>query len=118
MLGALVPAIIGDMALSDHLWPAHNRHPRHRRGGRTGLRVAGRPAGGQPLLAASFAVTSLSMGALAVAPSYGWLLLAAAPAGLPTTVANPATNQLVSRHVPRGRQGVVIGVKQAPNLHL
>ncbi len=51
--------------------------------------------------------------ALAVAPIYAVLLLAAIPAGFGQAAGNPATNKLIALHVPAGRQGVMMGVKQS-----
>ena len=51
--------------------------------------------------------------ALAAAPVYAVLLLAAMPAGLAQAAGNPATNKLIALHVPAGRQGVMTGVKQS-----
>jgi MFS family permease len=51
--------------------------------------------------------------ALAVAPVYAVLLLAAIPAGFGQAAGNPATNKLIALHVPAGRQGVMMGVKQS-----
>ena len=51
--------------------------------------------------------------ALAAAPVYGVLLLAAIPAGVGQAAGNPATNKLIALHVPPGRRGVMMGVKQS-----
>ncbi len=51
--------------------------------------------------------------ALALAPIYAVLLLAAIPAGFGQAAGNPATNKLIALHVPPGRQGVMTGVKQS-----
>jgi predicted MFS family arabinose efflux permease len=60
-----------------------------------------------------FAVTAVGLLGMAAARGYAWLLAAVAVAGVATAIANPATNQLISQHVPRGAQGSVIGVKQS-----
>jgi len=51
--------------------------------------------------------------ALAAAPFYAMLLLAAVPAGFAQAAGNPATNKLIALHVPAGRQGMMMGVKQS-----
>lgn len=50
---------------------------------------------------------------LGAAPSYVWLLTGAAVAGIPLSVANPATNRLVAEHLPAGGRGAVMGLKQS-----
>jgi predicted MFS family arabinose efflux permease len=69
--------------------------------------------GGRPMLALIFAVTAAGLLAMALGGTYAWLLAGAGVAGIATAIGNPATNQLISRHVPRGTQGTVIGVKQS-----
>jgi predicted MFS family arabinose efflux permease len=69
--------------------------------------------GGRPMLLAIFVLTAVGMLAMAVAPTYLWLLAGAAVAGIAAAFGNPATNQLISRHIARGAQGTVIGVKQS-----
>jgi predicted MFS family arabinose efflux permease len=69
--------------------------------------------GGRPMLALIFAVTAAGLGGMALAGTYAWLLGAAAVAGVAAALGNPATNQLVSAHMPRGVQATVIGVKQS-----
>ena len=50
---------------------------------------------------------------MAMAPSYGWLLVASALAGIPLGLGNPGTNKLVARFVTPGVRGLVMGVKQS-----
>ncbi len=69
--------------------------------------------GGQLVLVVIFAVTAAGMLGMALAGSYAWLLAGAALAGIATAMGNPATNQLISRHIPRGAQGTVTGIKQS-----
>jgi predicted MFS family arabinose efflux permease len=69
--------------------------------------------GGRLVLLVIFAVTAAGMLAMALAGSYTWLLAGAALAGIATAMGNPATNQLISRHIPHGAQGIVTGVKQS-----
>ncbi|RLP94709.1 MFS transporter [Micromonospora sp. BL4] len=64
------------------------------------------------LVALCGAVVAALLGA-SVAPSYGWLLVAVAVAGVGQALANPATNVLVAQAVPAERRGMAIGVKQA-----
>ncbi|HKQ01683.1 MAG TPA: MFS transporter, partial [Actinomycetes bacterium] len=69
--------------------------------------------GGRPMLALIFAVTAAGLGGMALAGTYAWLLAAATVAGVAAALGNPATNQLVSSHMPRGVQATVIGIKQS-----
>jgi MFS family permease len=69
--------------------------------------------GGRLMLVVIFAVTAAGMLGMALAGSYAWLLAGAALAGIATAMGNPATNQLISRHIPRGAQGTVTGIKQS-----
>lgn len=50
---------------------------------------------------------------VASAPSYPWILLASAVAGLAMASSNPVTNKIVSSELPVARHGLVIGIKQA-----
>jgi predicted MFS family arabinose efflux permease len=69
--------------------------------------------GGRLVLVVIFAVTAAGMLGMALAASYSWLLAGAVLAGIATAMGNPATNQLISLHIPRGAQGTVTGVKQS-----
>lgn len=69
--------------------------------------------GGRSTLLLLYVLTSLTVALLAVAPSYGWLLVAATIAGLPGALSNPVTNQVISAIVPSGRRGLLIGFKQS-----
>ncbi|MPZ87309.1 MAG: MFS transporter [Nitriliruptorales bacterium] len=69
--------------------------------------------GGRRLLVVLFASAAVAVLLLALAGSYLWLLAAAAVAGFSQSTSNPVTNQLVSAHLPAGRQGLVMGVKQS-----
>ncbi len=69
--------------------------------------------GGRPMLVLIFAVTTAGLTGMALAGTFGWLLGAAALAGVATALGNPATNQLISEHIPRGVQGTVLGIKQS-----
>lgn len=64
------------------------------------------------------AVATLALGgfallAVAGAPGFGLLMIAAASSGLGQAGGNPSTNKLISLHVPAGRQGVTTGIKQS-----
>lgn len=69
--------------------------------------------GGRPMLVLIFAVTAAGLTAMALAGTYAWLLAGAAVAGVAAAMGNPATNQLISQHIPHGVQATVIGVKQS-----
>ena len=69
--------------------------------------------GGRPMLLLIFAATAAGLLGMAAAGSYGWRIAGAAVAGIGSAMGNPATNQLISRYVPRGSPGSVIGVKQS-----
>ncbi len=60
-----------------------------------------------------FAGSALSLGMTASAPTYGWLLAAVTIAGVAMSMSNPVTNQIVSREVPPGQRGGIMGVKQS-----
>jgi MFS family permease len=78
--------------------------------------VAGRVVdvlGGRRLLMGVFGIAGAALLAMAATPSYAWLLAAAALSGVATAIMNPATNQLISTHIPRGSQGTILGVKQS-----
>ena len=55
----------------------------------------------------------VTLAAFALAPSYGFLVLAAITTGLPNGWSNPATNLLIVDNVPAGSRGIVTGVKQS-----
>lgn len=78
--------------------------------------AAGRAAdllGGRRVLAVLFVAAAGALLAAAAAPSYAWLLGAVALSGFAQSLSNPVTNQLISTHVPAGRQGLLVGVKQS-----
>ncbi|MGD2059524.1 MAG: MFS transporter [Acidimicrobiia bacterium] len=60
------------------------------------------------LIAGGFTLT-----ALALAPSYGFLLGAAVLTGFPNGWGNPSTNALIVDNVPAGTRGVITGIKQS-----
>lgn len=69
--------------------------------------------GGREVLMGVFAAGGAAVALMAAAPSLVWLWGAAVLVGATQAVANPVTNRLVADHVPRGRQGLYIGVKQS-----
>jgi predicted MFS family arabinose efflux permease len=78
--------------------------------------VAGRATdrfGARRVMLLAFAISALATVAMAVAPAYPAMLLAAAAAGLALATGNPVTNKLVAEQLPPGRRGLVMGGKQA-----
>lgn len=69
--------------------------------------------GGRSMLLALFLINALAWAGFGTARSLPWLFAATALAGIPMSLANPATNQLVSLHAPTGRQGLLTGMKQS-----
>lgn len=69
--------------------------------------------GARRVMLLAFGVAALATLAMAAAPAYPAMLLAAAAAGLALATGNPVTNKLVAVHIPPGRRGLVMGGKQA-----
>jgi len=69
--------------------------------------------GGRRLLFGLVVTAIISVLLVARADAFGWLVGAAAVAGLSQSMANPVTNHLVSAFVRRGHQGMLMGVKQS-----
>lgn len=69
--------------------------------------------GGRLMLVVLFLAGTAALAAIAAAPGYAWLVAAVASAGIAQAVSNPATNKLVATLIVRGRQGLLMGVKQA-----
>jgi predicted MFS family arabinose efflux permease len=69
--------------------------------------------GGRKALAGIFILSGLGMLAISAAPSYVFLVAAGILTGMGQASANPATNKLISVHVPLGRRGAVTGLKQS-----
>lgn len=69
--------------------------------------------GGRAVMLGSFVVMGAALVGMVVAPSYPVLVAAAVVAGLSLATGNPTTNKLISVHIPLGRRGVVMGVKQS-----
>jgi len=59
------------------------------------------------------AIGVITLAGLAVAPSYGALVLAALATGVPNGWSNPATNALIVDNLPVGERGMVTGIKQS-----
>ena len=84
--------------------------------GGLGSTLAGRATdrlGARRTMLASFAIVAGAQAAMAASSAFGWLLVAAAAAGVSLATGNPATNKAVSQHLPSGRRGLTMGVKQA-----
>lgn len=62
---------------------------------------------------AVFVVGGMAAATMATATALPWLWVGAALGGITQAIANAVTNQLISDHVPSGRQGVYVGVKQS-----
>ena len=56
---------------------------------------------------------AIALGAISLAPSYWWLVLAGLVSGIPNGWANPATNTLIVDNVVSGSRGFVTGIKQS-----
>lgn len=69
--------------------------------------------GGRIVLIATFVISSLTLGAIAAAPSYVWILIAIVFAGTLNATCNPVTNKLIAKNIPPGKRGWVTGIKQA-----
>lgn len=78
--------------------------------------VAGRATdrfGARLVMLVAFGVAAGAILAMATAPAYPVLLLAAAAAGVALASGNPVTNKLVATHIEPGRRGLIMGGKQA-----
>jgi predicted MFS family arabinose efflux permease len=69
--------------------------------------------GGRRIAILLIALSGASIIGFALAPSYLWLVAMTAINGLAAAGSNPATNHLVSTHIPPGRRGMITGVKQS-----
>jgi MFS family permease len=81
------------------------------------LSLAAGPAtdrfGARRVMLVAFAIATLAIVAMALAPAYPAMLLAAGLAGLALATGNPVTNKLIADELPAGRRGLVMGSKQA-----
>lgn len=68
--------------------------------------------GGRRLSMLLFVSSGAGLMLFAIAPNVWFLALAALVAGVAMGTGNPTTNALIATHVARGRQGVIVGVKQ------
>lgn len=113
-LSALSPLIVADLGLSRAQFGSFASFsfavaaPFSAAGGRAADRL-----GGRRVLLVLFTAATGALLAAAAAPSYAWLLVAVAVSGFAQSLSNPVTNQLISAHVPAGRQGLLVGVKQS-----
>lgn len=69
--------------------------------------------GGRYTLAAVFGAAASSFLVMSMAPGFGVLFLGALIAAIGMAAPNPATNKLITRHMPPGVRGTVTGVKQS-----
>lgn len=84
--------------------------------GGLGSTLAGRATdllGARRTMLVAFALVAAAQVAMAASGGFGWLLVAAAAAGVSLAAGNPATNKAVSQHLAPGRRGLTMGVKQA-----
>ena len=61
----------------------------------------------------NLAIGAGALAALALAPTFGLLLLAALLTGVSQGMGNPSTNKLISFHMPVGERGLITGIKQS-----
>ena len=69
--------------------------------------------GGRRSALVNLGLGTLALAALALAPTFGLLVIAALVTGIAQGMANPATNKLISLHVPAGSRGLITGIKQS-----
>jgi predicted MFS family arabinose efflux permease len=69
--------------------------------------------GGRRALLTTLGASALGLAAVAASPTYVLLVLAACTTGIGQGISNPATNKLISLHVPAGQRGYVVGIKQS-----
>ena len=84
--------------------------------GGLGSTLAGRATdrlGARRTMLVAFALVAAAQVAMALSGAFGWLLVAAAAAGVSLAAGNPATNKAVSQHLAPGRRGLTMGVKQS-----
>jgi predicted MFS family arabinose efflux permease len=95
-LGLVVAAVSGVCALSS-IWLGHFADQR----------------GGRATLLLTFGLGAATFLGIAVAPTFGLLLIAAILGGLCQGAANPGTNRVVLDSLAEGRRGLLTGVKQS-----
>ncbi len=69
--------------------------------------------GGKRSLIGVFVLSTLGICGIALAPDFAIVLLVALVTGFGVAWASPATNRLLTDHIPAGRRGVITGVKQS-----
>ncbi len=69
--------------------------------------------GGRNGIALLFVSAGLGFVGLALAPSFGWMLVPVGVAALAQALGNPVTNKLIAAHTSAGRRGIVTGIKQS-----
>lgn len=69
--------------------------------------------GARRVMVTAFVLVAAAVVAMAASPTYPWLLVAAAAAGLSLATGNPATNKAISERLRPGQRGLITGVKQA-----
>lgn len=69
--------------------------------------------GGRRLLVVSMGIATMAILAMSSAPVFPVMVAGATLAGGSLAAGNPTTNKLVAVHIPTGRRGVIMGVKQA-----
>lgn len=114
VLGVLAPFIVSDLGLSRARFGSLTSV--YYLVGIVGSLVIGflvDRVGGRRMLVVLFVTGGVSLVVLAGAPGYLVLALGAFFGGLSTAGVNPVTNQLMAAFVPRGRQGILVGVKQS-----
>jgi predicted MFS family arabinose efflux permease len=60
-----------------------------------------------------FMGAGVSIGGFAVAQGFPWMVAMAATNGLAQSGSNPVTNRLIAAHIPFGRRGLILGIKQS-----
>lgn len=69
--------------------------------------------GGRTSVVVMLAITASALTAIAAAPSYIWMVAAVLLAGVPVSMNNPVTNQLLAAHATSSNRGVLTGIKQS-----
>lgn len=70
-------------------------------------------AGGRRATVTTLMLAGVALFSVGVAPEFSLLVGAAVLTGIALAISNPATNKLISTEFDPGRQGLVVGVKQA-----
>jgi MFS transporter, DHA1 family, tetracycline resistance protein len=102
VVGLLSAAIQGGLVRRLVRWWPRRGPPREPRPGREAR-----------LATAGFLVTSLGLGTLPLAPTYGWLFPVMALLAVGSALVNPSLSALVSLHAPPERLGMALGAYQS-----